>query len=260
MVQKNKNNKSKPVRIRYNNNLKLDLDNSLDTLIKNGNVKLIANTHLVELTKNNSAIIEQMIKDDYGCIPFAEMIYKQIYSENKRSFPDNERAWVSLVRIIDSDNNTQVWRYHRDVFYEIIKFICDKKNDFIKNLSNKNIGIVDNLVGCLSARIQSLPSKICKYVSEYMGFGDNYFVDDYYIRSMLPFYLNYYKVNYTNICTKKQLASRTWREKSMRYEDLFNLMNSLLDCINANKTKQQKLTKNELDHIIWYCYKGYSRD
>jgi len=38
----------------------------------------------------------------------------------------------------------------------------------------------------------------------------------------------------------------------------YNLLNALLEKVNENE--QEPLTKNELDHIIWYCYKSYSRE
>ncbi len=87
-----------------------------------------------------------------------------------------------------------------------------------------------------------------------MRFGDNYFINDYYIRSMLPYYLEKHKVNYSSVCSKKDLKKMKFRE-SLSYEKLFNLLNLLL--VEINKT--QSLTKSQLDHLIWYSYKGYSR-
>lgn len=236
----------------------LQLDNALNSLATQNNIEMDSMNNLVKLTKSNSRIIENLIRNDYGYIPFANMIYNQLCSENSGSFPNTTYAWTALVRIIDLDNSTQVWRFHRPVFHKIIDYIVDPSNNFIYRLSQGDVLLVDEIKKSMqSVDIKSLPSKICKYTSEYMNFGDNYFINDYYVRSMLPFYLDYYRVDWSSICTRNCLATKTDRE-ALPYQVLYSLLNVLLEKVNENE--QEKLTKNELDHIIWYCYKNYSRD
>lgn len=236
----------------------LQLDNVLDSLVTQNNIEMDRMNNLVKLTKSNSRIIEDLIRNDYGYIPFAYMIYNQLCSENRGSFPNTTYAWTALVRIIDLDNSTQVWRFHRPVFHKIIDYVVDPSNNFIDRLSRGEVSLVDEIKNSMqSVDIKSLPSKICKYTSEYMNFGDNYFINDYYVRNMLPFYLDYYRVDWRNICDGNRLATKTHRE-ALPYQVLHSLLNALLEKVNENE--QEQLTKNELDHIIWYCYKNYSRD
>lgn len=243
-------------KIRYGK--QLPLDTTLDSLVNNHGIDMDRGNNLVKLTKSNSAIIEGLIGHDYGYIPFAKMIYKQLCQSHNGVFPNDEYAWTALVRIIDLDNSTQVWRFHRQEFPKIIAYILEPSHNFISRLQRGDIALVDELKECIQLTdIKSLPSKICKYTSEYMGFGDKYFINDYYIRSMLPFYLDYYQVDWKNICDKKALTQRTRRE-FLSYSVLFKLLDALLN--KVNELEQEPLTRNELDHIIWYCYKSYSRD
>ncbi len=236
----------------------LQLDNVLNSLVTRNNIEMDRTNNLVKLTKSNSRIIEDLIRNDYGYIPFANMIYKQLCSENSGSFPNTTYAWSALVRIIDLDNSTQVWRFHRPDFHKIIDYIVDPSNNFIDRLSRGDVSLVDEIKNSMQpVDIKSLPSKICKYTSEYMNFGDNYFINDYYVRSMLPFYLDYYHVDCSNICIRSCFETKTHRE-ALPYQVLFDLLDALL--VKINETEQEPLTKNELDHIIWYCYKSYSRD
>lgn len=254
LAQEVTNIKSHP-KIKYGS--PLQLDSVLELLINRNGIEMDITNKLVKLTKSNSRIVENLIRNDYGYIPFANMIYKQLCSENNDSFPNTAYAWSALVRIIDLDNSTQVWRFHKHDFHKIIDYIVEPTNNFIDRLSHGDVSLVEEIKDSMKpVDIKSLPSKICKYTSEYMNFGDNYFINDYYIRSMLPFYLDYYHVDWSNICTRNCLAMKTHRE-ALPYQVLFNLLEALLEKINENE--QEPLTKSELDHIIWYCYKSYSR-
>lgn len=244
------------MKIKYNS--PLQLDDGLNLLVTDKNIEIDRTNNLVKLTKSNSKIIEKLIIDDYGYISLANMIYKQLCIENNGSFPNTKSVWNALVRIIDLDNSTQVWRFHRHDFHNIIDYIIEPSNKFIDRLSCGDVSLVDEIKNSMQpVNIKSLPSKICKYTSEYMNFGDNYFINDYYIRSMLPFYLDYYHVDWSNICDRNSLTMKTRRE-ALSYQVLFKLLNALLKKINENG--QETLTKSELDHIIWYCYKSYSRE
>lgn len=248
--------KPKPI-IRYGE--PLERSEELNELVTTKGLE-IGNNNLVRLTKGNSKIIETALKEDDGYFDFSRIVFEYLtIKEGKNRFPyESKSAWIKLIRMIDLVNYTQVWRFRRGSIESIVSFITDPQNKFVSRLKAGDIKLVDEMTKKIAieqnADIKSLPSKICKYVSEYSNpeCGDKYFINDYYIRSMLPYYLDYYKVDYRHI----ELDKKSVRE-SLSYEELFNLMDALLN--KVNEQEKERLTKNELDHIIWYCYKSYSR-
>ena len=62
------------------------------------------------------------------------------------------------------------------------------------------------------------------------------------------FYLDYYEVPHNKYNKSKEL----YEEK---YKDLYNMLDEL-----KRKVEKEGLTRREIDHIIWYCYKSYKAD
>ena len=109
----------------------------------------------------------------------------------------------------------------------------------------------DELVKYCGKRVKSLSSKICKYLSELIYRKDNYYIYDKYIRHALPFYLDYYGISH-NFNKSKDININ-----KLSYEDLYKRLEELRDKIN--RSYRNTITKNELDHIIWYCYKSLKK-
>ena len=124
-------------------------------------------------------------------------------------------------------------------------------NDFWKRLKDGDEKLPDELssnnVG--TTAVKSLSSKICKYLSEEMYGKDNYYINDKFIRHALLFYLDYYGVNHNK-------TSNYLDGKARSYADLYSLL-AELHKERDKKHNDGKITKSELDHIIWYCYKSF---
>ena len=165
-------------------------------------------------------------------------------------------------------------RYSSDDFHKIIEYIMNSPDKFKKRLVDGDAKLVDDLRTYYfeenekrkdkskedykkTRDIKSLASKICKYTSEFMGY-DNYFVNDYYVRNMLPFYLDYYMPDWHNASDSERVSKKTKRDE-LPYETLWLWLDKLLNKVNENKPEQKKLTRSELDHIIWYGYKRYDK-
>ncbi len=248
------------IQIRYKKPLELHQD--LAKLVQDNHLDMDYTKNIVKLTKDNSNIIEKLIEDNY--IPFSQMIYKHYCNQNGGAFPNTDKnAWKAVLIMIDFENSTQVRRFYKADFDNIIDYIVNPSNNFTTRLSKGDISLVDDINKQSTRNIKSLSSKICKYMAEYMGFKDKYFINDYYIRSMLPYYLDYYKVDW-KVDWKNKYPNKKYPDltimnhrESLNYEELFLLLDALLN--EVNKTQTTPLTKSELDHIIWYCYKFYDK-
>ena len=204
--------------------------------------------YVIKLTKHNSEIIEEMIQGDNSYFNFTKIVYEHFKKADKKHFPRNNREAVfALARIVDITNFTDVWKRNRESFNKIVDYIMDKENCFWARLKKGEAELVDDLVKHAKSDKSpySFASKICKYFAEYEFPGsDKYFINDSVVRGVLPFYYRYY------------LREEIKVENSTPYVDLYKYLCNLQKFINKRKAKNDKLTKNELDHILWYCYKN----
>ena len=250
------------------NNKKIDkLSYELKKLVKNCELKHDHNIVLLN-KKNADKIKEEINKDDYY-IPFARILYNHYTNNNKAidEFINNNKERVKdpifiVMREIDRDNNTNVWRYKdkRGNFIKIYEYIKDKNNKFFEELKAKKQDLPDKLTEISDIGIKSLSSKICKYLCEYIYDEDGYFINDKYIRHALPFYLEYYQIEFPKIINKegKKVTIESSKDcDKLTYKDLFDSLNKLLTKVNEKVKEEDKITKNELDSIIWYSYKSF---
>lgn len=236
--------------------------------------------YLILINKKNSDIIEKEIEKDVGYIQFTKMIveyHKMKNTSNPNTFPTNDKnAILAVVRMIDVENSTNVWRFNRKSLEAMVNKIIGMGKNFWRNLMSTSKGVRRELVDLLatSAKIgqsagdeetengpqpNSLASKVCKYFAQYIK-DDNkqelYFINDSFVRQALPFYYHYY----VNKDKKSYKAPKT-------YADLFNLLEEILNKANQkHKTENQKyvnkrdkefnVTRGQMDHIMWYCYKN----
>lgn len=211
--------------------------------------------YLVLLNKNNSNIIENLLKKDEAYYPYTRDVVEK-YLVNGR-FPFSEYVPVfAVIRMIDIENSTNVWRFNRNKLRNMVRYINSISNfqdRLLDSDKNKRAKLVDELVAKSNisdndeteegAQPKSLASKVCKYFAEYISKNDDwYFINDSFIRKVLPYYQRYYGVvKASNI-------------NNMNYVSLFNELEKLY--IEVNKDKEEKITRGQMDHIMWYCYKN----
>ena len=216
--------------------------------------------YLVLLKDSNSVVIEDKITNDKNYITFANYIFQHFASEHQNNFPlDDRTAVLSVVRMIDIENSTNVWRFNRDGLIAMVDYIVDNHDIFLANLLSDNdstrCGVVETLINAVNpegedsdeTEPRSLASKICKYLAQYItGGNDNlYFINDSFVRKTLPFYCAYYEVT----------IPYKYSEYADDYKKLFEILEALR--LKAAKVEREEpLTRGHMDHIMWYCYKN----
>jgi hypothetical protein len=210
--------------------------------------KLDVSDKIVLLTKENAEKIENLIKSDDDYFPFSQQLFN--YYGLTRIKTNQDKALFAVAREIDRDNSTNVWRYNknRNSFYNMINYISNPTNDFFNDLEKGTISLPDKIVEKCGSGLKSLSSKICKYLCEFSYQKDNYYINDSYIRAMLLFYLDFYEVKHDEVKSINDV-------NLMSYETLYKWLEKLHEA--RNKKHQCKITKSELDHILWYCYKSF---
>lgn len=203
---------------------------------------------IVLLTKNNASKIEEQIKRDDDYFPFSKAIF-DYYGKNK-IMRNDERSLFAVIREIDRDNSTNVWRYktNRESFYGMISYIEKSENKFFSKLEEGDCKLPDDIVNKCGTAVKSLSSKVCKYLSEFIYAKDNFYINDKVIRHMLLFYLDYYGVEHSELKSNHSVDSLT-------YVELYKWLEKLH--IARNQKYKDTITKSELDHILWYCYKSF---
>ena len=147
--------------------------------------------------------------------------------------------------MIDYENSTNIWRYKdkRHYIYEMIDYITNVSTNFWTRLENGEPELVDDLnpEHNKASGPKSLASKICKYFSDIFLGKDNYYINDNVVRHVLPYYLNHYTLLKSNL-------TRGYFD-SLGYKGLFDCLESL------RKTTGEILNRDEIDRIMWYCYR-----
>ena len=193
------------------------------------------------LTRHNSSEIEKEISKDYDYIPFAKYIYEYFialrFHYSKFIYDD----FIAIIREIDRDNKTNVWRYGNEVkIKRVVDYMFDSKNNFFDELDKGDVDLPDKINNYVGGGMKSLSSKICKYLSEYIFNKDNYYINDKYIRAMSLFYYEYY-------CKKSHSAFKNISDiDNLKYEELHKLLDVIRYAANPS------LLRSEFDHIIWY--------
>ena len=221
--------------------------------------------YLVLLNSNNSGIVEPKIENDPNYITFTKYLVERFKSENGNSFPFNEEKKVlAVVRMIDVENSTNVWRFNREGLNSMVKYIVDNHTTFLTNLLNTDDNIRCQLVEDLIAAVnpagqdtektepRSLASKVCKYLAQYLSDpenDDNYYINDSFVRKTLPYYCAYYGVE---IGERKDCATN--------YKHLFEVLDDIREKAASRHDLGEKLTRGHMDHIMWYCYKNSGND
>lgn len=241
----------KKEKIRYSSRKKsIPESEYFDNLIKINKLKVSDGKNLIVLmTKENVETIENLIENDDDCFPFSKIVFESFGLDKIKH--NTEKSLFAVVREIDRDNSTNVWRYkkNRDNLYKVILYIMNDDNDFWGRLEEGDVELPDEIANQCGPGLKSFSSKICKYLCEFAFQKDNYYINDSYVRAMILFYLDYYGVEHPELKSKENVDALTYADIHAWLEKLHN----------ARDMKHEgKITKNELDHILWYCYKSFS--
>jgi len=222
--------------------------------------------YLVLLKSYNSRKVEEKLTNDPNYITFTKNLVEYYKSTTPdHEFPiNNEKAVLAVVRMIDIENSTNVWRFNRDGLNNMVKYIAESDtfiNDLFATEISDRCSLVESLISAANpvgadssgkAEPRSLASKICKYLSQYLSPDDNddyYFINDSFVRKTLPFYCAYYGVD---------IGDR--KEYETKYEQLFGILDDIRRKAAHKHDNDQKLTRGKMDHIMWYCYKNSGND
>ena len=215
--------------------------------------------YVVLINKANSDLIEEAIQKDQGYIQFAKRIYEYEKITHNNTFPrEDVDSLTALIRMIDIENSTQVWRYDREALKRMVNYVADKKNKFWKRLEKGEPELVDDLTKASKDQSddsdttngkKSLASKICKYLAEYDLEGKKkyaYYINDSFVRRVIIPYIHYYMPKKEFERVKKMKKPDSWSYAEL-FEELENLHNHIAEAKNINRS--------QFDHIMWYCYK-----
>lgn len=234
-------------KIRYNTKKKVIEDSDVFNRFVSEHGLTVRNK-VVLLTRQNAEIVEDLINNDDDYFPFSQKLFEYYGLDQIRN--NSNKALFAVAREIDRDNSTNVWRYrkNRDSFKKMIQYMTISENDFFGKLERGETKLPDIITKKCGAGLKSLSSKMCKYLCEFAFNKDNYYINDSVVRRMLLFYLDYYRIEHPEL------------EKSNDVDNLnYNGFYSWMDKLHKarNKEYRDEITKNELDHIIWYCYKSF---
>ncbi len=267
-----------------------------DKLVQYNNLETVGN--IVLLNKHNADIVEYLIKNDPDYIPFAKYIFEYFKNDKEiglEGIKENQaNSLLAIIREIDRDNSTNTWRYgNKQAIINVVEYIKKNSKDFFDHLESFDKNLPETIIEEAGRairkddeekrnEIRSLASKICKYLYEYFCEGEaidagkksrghdgvGYYINDTYIRSALLFYLDYYeeKVDGDKVKEYRKIEEDNKRRKSSRalydisYNELYDMLNKLHNLSDevAKQEGKEKITKSELDHIIWYCYKSFN--
>jgi hypothetical protein len=228
---------------------------------------------LAKLTENNVAIVEAMIRNDSAYIKSsdtkAEPRYKKngdiIYGgstaywmsklkkyllSNNQDQNDYKEIIKNAVNAVDRENSTHINsdKYGRSEITERILKI--DKNELVQSLkepSYKNMLLFNEIARKTSAPTKarvniSFGSKFCHYACYYLFEGenaqDNYSIYDNIVRTVLPWYLTYYKIPLKNFNLEK------YEEYRMAIDEI------------RYKSSNNPISRNGFDHLLWYFHKG----
>lgn len=193
---------------------------------------------MVKLSKGNSSIVEIEIENDFGYRHIGKMAFDVMYSNNDYS----KESFYQVINKIATENSTITSKV---VMSLLAEYCSNLDNWILERLKEGNPQLVDDLLEHLvkngEKRDKSLASKNCRYMNEWLYYEDSFTINDSVVRKVLPYYLAYYKID-------KSL----WYGKNLddlSYVEFFRLFNALKDLI-------LEMNRHELDHLMWYTYKG----
>ncbi len=181
---------------------------------------------------------------------------------------------LGAIIAIDNSNSTHL-EASVDGRKEMCNRICNKcksYEDIIDELNKPFDGSkTEHLISILTAPIQSkgkdgyrynlsFATKFCSYAAKHLGATNQYSKYDNVVSDALPSYVNLFLGRKEAKSTYK--IKQEWRYKESNEQLLLRLAlyKKYTDSINAiiikNAPINNELTSEQLDHIIWYTFKG----
>lgn len=235
-------------KVSYNKRSKIiEASSTFDMLLNENNLERKETEHgiIVLLTKKNAEIIEKLVQNDDAYFPFSQIIFSHFGIDKVKT--DSDKALFAVLIEIDRENSTNAWRYHRENFYKLISFIKCPFMQFFERLENGDKTLPDAIAKACGSCLKSFSSKVCKYLCDYAFHKDHYYINDTVVRRMLLFYLDFYNVEHTELKSSTDVDN-------LSYQELYGWLSKLHNA--RNEEYGDTITKNELDLIIWYCYKS----
>ena len=217
------------------------------------NLKKLENDEygMVRLTKNNSDIVEDCLKNDqkYHTNKTKEAaidLESRIKSGDPAVAAD---AYKEIIRKIATENST---RTSKEAIDYLAKYCADPKNKFLRRLQEGETKLVDDLwqhlVDKEQRREKSLASKICRYLNEWYYNGREYTINDSVVRTVLPYYLACYQIDSGKWKETIKGEERVKRFDQLDYVEFYELFSLVRE--------QTELDNHQLDHLLWYAYKN----
>lgn len=227
---------------------------------------------LAKLTRDNVAIVEAMIRNDSAYIHSTDVGAAPVYNRKgevkyggssaywmtmlKKVLPDAisdspytyEEIIKGAVESVDRENSTHL-NADKCGRQEITDRICRfDRNEFVMCLKDPDyddMALIREISRITSAekRARSNPSfasKFCHYACFYVFEGteyqDNYSIYDGILKTVLPLYLGYYKIE------------RSYNLSD--YKDYRMAVDSIREASGID------ISRNGFDHLLWYYHKG----
>lgn len=195
--------------------------------------------YMYALTKENAKKSRNLIENDSK---YGESSYKKYYKYLGKKLKDYSKEEIkTILKEIASSNSTRTSNINIDILSD---YIFNNKKNFLLNLESGNVEIIDEIssIDGFIRKEKSFASKVCAYLCELEFKKSNFAVNDSVVRTILPYYLNYFEIAKI---TSKKLGSCPYTE--------------FIDYLDRIKNKlKEDLTFEEIDNIIWYCYKNDS--
>ncbi len=191
--------------------------------------------YMYALTKENAEKARNLIKNDSK---YGESSYKKYYEKLGKKLEDYTKEELkTILKEIASSNSTHTSNINIDILSD---YIFNNKKNFLFKLESGNAELVDEIsfIDGFIRREKSFASKVCSYLCELEFEESNFAVNDSVVRTILPYYLNYFGIAKV---TSKKLGNCSYKE-FVGYID---------------KIKKD-LSFEEIDNILWYCYKDDS--
>lgn len=250
--------------------------NLIQTELNNAKKKMletIPGTELVMLSPNNVAIVEAMIQNDSaylkssdktagpegkyeGSTAYWMVRLKEALMDTSSASDDHyKEVLVGAITAVDRENSTHLNADgvgREEILNRLLSIEKNSFIDFLRDPDGTSLYLVDYIsapthpVGVspngykYKARTNvSFASKFCHYACFYLFEGereqDNYSIYDNVLCKVLPKYIKHYKLKVRDLST--------YGEYRKAVDDVI-------------KTATEPISRNGLDHLLWYYFKG----
>lgn len=221
----------------------------------------------IALTKYNVELIEFIIQNDSRYRSDADTnnsnSTKSLVRKYKECTDNSEKQYIlkKILISIDKQNSTHLSvsgtkksekQKNNKGIDKILDYLCNTitLSSLDERIKNGDTSLVDNIaINGVEGRYNiSFASKFCTYMSRYMYDNDNNFsIYDNILRQILPYYYYQY-VNKDTILTINN--------KYMLKNGYENYNNKIAEILSNYKVKNEKISRKDFDHLLWYYYKG----